>query len=313
MASDGNVKTLRERAVLVRGFVRENGGVHEPRRRSVVDVMLGVWFLAVLPRAAHAGIVWGTGFAALAALLLLPRVRELLRPLWRAAPATMAVLRAWYPFVLVPLLYTSIPSLHGVTDPARFHDPAILDLERALFGAVPPRVLADAAPWLWVSEPLHFAYLSYYFLAWSPALWFYLRERMRGFDAAATSFVFTSLVCFLVFVYYPVQGPRYLFPAPTAGDIELGFLYGLTHRILEAGSSQGAAFPSGHVAVAVGQALIVWAWAGWQRGLAVTVLAVALALGAVYGGYHYGVDALAGAVVGAASLGVAYRFAQSKV
>jgi membrane-associated phospholipid phosphatase len=73
----------------------------------------------------------------------------------------------------------------------------------------------------------------------------------------------------------------------------------MTHALLEAGSSRGAAFPSSHVGVSVAACFACWRW---QKPLAplVTLLTVGLALGAVYGGFHYAIDALAGAGFGAA-------------
>src|SRR5690606_19851180 len=100
------------------------------------------------------------------------------------------------------------------------------------------------------------------------------------------------LVSYLFFIYFPVQGPRYLFPPP-GGGLEVGPAYRLAHRVLEAGSSQGAAFPSSHVAVATAQTALV------ARLLprllpAVALLSAGLAAGAVYGGFHYATDVVAG-------------------
>jgi membrane-associated phospholipid phosphatase len=70
----------------------------------------------------------------------------------------------------------------------------------------------------------------------------------------------------------------------------------LVHRILHAGSSIGTAFPSSHVAIsttALLQAL------RYDRFVSVVLLVLvpSLALGAVYGGFHYAIDAVCGAVL----------------
>src|SRR5690606_37794492 len=92
-------------------------------------------------------------------------------------------------------------------------------------------------------------------------------------------------------------GPRYLFPAPLGG-IEGGVFYQLAHRVLETGSAQGSAFPSSHVGVSVAQTLCV---ARFMPRLAwpVGALTLGLAVGAVYGGFHYAIDAVIGAALGA--------------
>ena len=83
----------------------------------------------------------------------------------------------------------------------------------------------------------------------------------------------------LAFIVFPVQGPRYLFSSPGTKRQKKGVLYRLTRRILEAGSSRGAAFPSAHVGVSVAQTL---ACARFLPRLAPAVgtLTVALAAGA---------------------------------
>jgi membrane-associated phospholipid phosphatase len=147
-----------------------------------------------------------------------------------------------------------------------------------------------------VSEVLHGAYLSYYFIILVPPMVLYLAGRRAGFRRV----VFTVLAALLVhqaaFIVFPVLGPRYLFPAPT-GPLEAGVLYQLTHRVLEAGSSPGTAFPSSHVGISVAMTLALSkespraaAWVG-----ALTAL---LAVSTVYGGFHYAIDALAGVVLG---------------
>lgn len=288
----------------VQAFVRDHA-VHSPRERSRVDVACGVFLLAVLPAAVRASVPLAVACAGGALLLLSVTARSLLRPAWRVQPTLAGVLRAWYPFALVPLLYTLVPTLHHGVHGGRLFDDVVMQWEQWLFGGQPARELAAAAPTLLVSEPLHAAYLSYYALVWAPALWFYLRERTDAFREATSAFVLASLLCFIVFVHFPVQGPRYLFPAPSAGGIDSGLLQRLTHAILEAGSSRGAAFPSGHVAVAVAQAIVVWRWAGARAGALVWLVALLLAGGAVYGGFHYAIDAVAGLVAGvvAASVG----------
>ena len=95
-----------------------------------------------------------------------------------------------------------------------------------------------------------------------------------------------------------MQGPRYLFPPPV-GEGAQGPVYALAHRLLEAGSSRGAAFPSSHVGVAVAQTVMIARFAPRWAPL-VGGLTIGLALGAVYGGFHYAIDAAAGLLLGAA-------------
>lgn len=211
----------------------------------------------------------------------------------RLGSGAWRVVGDWLPLAAIPALYGALPIvMAGVSGgDATYHDGLVQRWERALFGD-PSRTLAAAFPGRLLSESVHLAYLSYYALIYVPPLLLYARRRMDDFHRVATALLLTFVVCFAVFAVFPVQGPRYLGTAP-APD---GPVRSLVLALLESGSSRGAAFPSSHVAVAVVQtALAVLRRA--RLAAVYAVLTAGLTFGAVYGGFHYAVDALAGAVL----------------
>ena len=108
----------------------------------------------------------------------------------------------------------------------------------------------------------------------------------------------TFVVCYLCFLFFPVAGPYYTFPRPDRWFTDNGPAR-LVYATLAAASSYGAAFPSSHVAAAV--AATVAALRGSRAlGLGLVIPTVLLTIGVVYCQMHYGVDAVAGAVVGGA-------------
>lgn len=222
-------------------------------------------------------------------LLALPR---------RTWPRLSRFFGHWYPLLLLPFLYSELPLLNQATFGGEYFDPLILRLEEAIFGGQPSRAWAEALPVLWISEVLHAAYLSYYPIIYVPPLVLWLRGRDAAFREMVLGVMLTFVGHYLFFIFFPVQGPRFLFPAPTQGSIENGVIYRLTHLVLEAGSSRGAAFPSSHVGVAVAQTIACVRLLPSLSPL-VGMLALGLALGAVYGGFHYAIDAAAGALLGA--------------
>lgn len=301
MADSRSIRlSLRGRARLVRRFVARHSDVHDSRPTlsdiaiAAFGAVVAVTLLLTEPLDAAAG---AASFALLALALGLAH-RGPVRREAAGAPSVRRIARAWYPFIVVPLTYAVLPYLNTRVHGGRYFDTTIQALEQSLFGMQPAARVAEAIPYLWISEPLHAAYLSYYLLIWGPALLCYLRGRMDGFVAARDAFVLASLACFLFFVFVPVQGPRYLWAPPAERLIGNGPLRALTHAILERGSSRGAAFPSGHVAVAVAQAVVAWRFLP-GNGMAVAATAFLLAIGTVYGGFHYAVDSVAGAAVGA--------------
>jgi membrane-associated phospholipid phosphatase len=210
------------------------------------------------------------------------------------------------PLILSPLLYAEIPALI-VAAGTTYHDAAIQALELRYFGAQVSRELAVAIPSLALSELLHAGYLAYYPAIFVPPLLLYLRKR-PGFAETVFALTATYLICWIVFGIAPVEGPRYLWgPAVAAPD---GPMRRLANGILAAGSSRGAAFPSSHVAVMVVQTVLAWRW---QRrvSLVLAVTTLLVAVGSVYGGFHYATDAVVGAALGLV-VGIATLFWFSK-
>ena len=170
---------------------------------------------------------------------------------------------------------------------------SVLSWESFLFGS-PATELAGRYPYPLLSESLHLAYFSYYPTIYIPPLLLFVSRRHEAFQTTVVTLIATASVCFVFFVYFPVQGPRYFGPPESIPE---GPIRALTLSILENGSSRGAAFPSSHMAMTVCQAM---AQLRYQPpiGILVTLISVGVGVGAVYGGFHYAIDMLTGAVVG---------------
>lgn len=209
-------------------------------------------------------------------------------------PRVAAIIADWYPLALIPLIYLEIQLLNTAVWGGHYFDGIIMGWEEAVFGGQPSVTLAMRWDSLLLSELLHGAYLSYYFIVFLFPLWLYLAGRRTEFRKTVFALMLAFLAHYLVFIFFPVQGPRYLFPGP-GGSQTGGFFYGLARSVLESGSSQGAAFPSSHVALAAVQTGNALRFAPRVASL-LAVLTLGIALGAVYGGFHYGVDAAAGMV-----------------
>jgi membrane-associated phospholipid phosphatase len=198
------------------------------------------------------------------------------------------------PLIAAPALYAEIPLLIAAVKTA-FHDAAIQSIELALFGGQPAREFALAFPNLALSEVLHAGYLAYYPFIFIPPLLLYVRGNRRGYLETVAALTATYLVCWAIFVMAPVEGPRYEWGPATAPD---GPMRRLANAVLAAGSSRGAAFPSSHMAVMVAQAVMAFRWQR-RMGVVVSVTAALVGFGAVYGGFHYATDMIAGAFLGA--------------
>jgi len=204
-------------------------------------------------------------------------------------------LRLWTPLLSLLFLYSEMPMLITAAGHNGFFDATVVRWEGALFGRQPAIEWAARWPSRAVSELLHLAYVSYYPIILSVPVALYLKRRAE-FSEAVLVLMYTFVTCFVCYIALPVAGPRYLWPLPagwTGGPIRAATVW-----LLEARSSQGTAFPSSHVAVSVTQSILAVHYFG-RQGFIVVALTIGLALGAVYGGFHYAVDVIAGALLGA--------------
>jgi membrane-associated phospholipid phosphatase len=211
----------------------------------------------------------------------------------------------WLPLIAIPSLYAELPRIAA----NGMHDDVVQRWEAATFGTSP--VLWASARWpsALLSESLHAAYLSYYLIIYGPPIVLYMRGQLAEFRSTVGGLMTMFAICYIVFLVFPVAGPRYEW-APPATVFD-GPVRRFALRILAAGSSRGTAFPSSHVAVATVQAVLAFR-RNARTGLLLGALTSCLAIGAVYGGFHYGVDVLAGGVVGVA-VGLALLVARREV
>jgi membrane-associated phospholipid phosphatase len=203
-------------------------------------------------------------------------------------------IREIYPLLLLPALYSELDILNSVS--VGVHDPLVQHWELLLFGGQISRTWWQAAPSQFWSTVFHAAYLSYYLIISAPALYFAWRGDLQAVRRFVLVVIATFAICYLVFIFFPVAGPYYEFPRP-APWFTNNLPARLTYEALAGGSSYGAAFPSSHVAAALAASLAAWR-ASRHLGFMLLIPTLLLTVGVVYCQMHYGVDALAGLVVG---------------
>lgn len=188
--------------------------------------------------------------------------------------------------------------------------------EQALFHSQPALTFSIALPSKWVSEAFNLGYFSYYPMIGAVAM-FYFIYRFELFEKLSFVLVTCFFIYYLIYIFVPVAGPQYYFPAigmdnvlagnfPSVGDYfnhhqellkgpgdETGFFYSLVEGSQQAGERPTAAFPSSHVGVST--ILMIMAWRGSKRLFAVLIPFYVLLCGAtVYIQAHYLIDAIAG-------------------
>lgn len=213
------------------------------------------------------------------------------------APADTRLMRflgPGYPLILVGGFYTALGVMN--VEVAQVRDAVVQRWEQVLFGSQVSVTWHERMPDVAVSFVLHACYASYYLIVSVVPIWFWLRASRDVYARVVFALALTFYACYLVFGLFPVAGPNYFFAKPEGPLVEVlpaRFMYG----VLGLGSAYGTAFPSSHVAASWVAVLASWKH---RRALALALapLALGLALGTVYGQFHYAVDALAGAALG---------------
>jgi membrane-associated phospholipid phosphatase len=277
------------------------------RRLQAVDILL-LAYLSVISQVAlerasrNPGCWWLLGAHLLFVLLLVLVTRPGLGRVGR-------MLRELYPLLILIGLYGELDVLNGING-LPVHDATVQHWELAVFGMQVSRVWWQELPSRFWSTVLHGAYFSYYLIVSIPAFYFAWRGRLGNLREFVLSVMITFVICYLVFVFYPVAGPYYEFPQPSGWFTDNGPAR-LVYAILATGSSYGAAFPSSHVAASA--AATISAWRGSRTLGALLVLpTVLLSIGVVYCQMHYGVDALAGLALGIVVAGATRNYVKSE-
>lgn len=178
-----------------------------------------------------------------------------------------------------------------------YFDSLMMKLDQWLFGFQPSVRFAEAFGAAWFGEIMHFAYASFYLFV--PVLGFplWFQHRRREFDDFLFRATFTMLACCVIFIPFPIAGPRhYLDPAGL--HLNAGYLFAwIVGMLFEHLDVPNGGFPSSHVAVAA--SVLISACVYEKRVFALLgPLFIGLCLATVYVAGHYAVDTVAGLFAG---------------
>ena len=218
-------------------------------------------------------------------------------------------LRHFYPLLLYLALYRETAVLNQMFY-SGYLDGDFMRWEERLFGMQPSLVLMQRWPYVWLSEILYGAYFSYYLMIAGVAVILYARHR-AAFSQYMTVISLIFYLCYLGYILLPVVGPRAFFETGLApfGEpgwpivsppvfpeaIRAGPFFGIMEILYRHFEGPGAAFPSSHVAAALGTVYFSFRFLPQIRWVH-AVLVVLLCVATVYCRYHYVLDVVAGVV-----------------
>jgi membrane-associated phospholipid phosphatase len=218
---------------------------------------------------------------------------------WFTSPASnpfARFLRLLYPVVMMLFFYQACGKMMHFFFPD-FFDHQIVGLEKVIFG-VDPSLWLDGRTGVVLTEIFSAGYFSYYFLIPGLALIFFFHGHTRENKRFMTATCLTFFVSYLMFIFYPIEGPRFYFDTLYTTDLVGPFFRPLVDMVIDRAAIRGGAMPSSHVAEAL--VVMIFALRAYGRKAYFLVpIVITLALGTVYGRFHYATDVVVGAVIGA--------------
>jgi membrane-associated phospholipid phosphatase len=210
----------------------------------------------------------------------------------------LSFLSYWYPLGLSGFFFEEIHSIVHLIHRGWFDAP-LIQFDYAMFGAH-PTVWFEQHISYWTTEVMNFFYFTYWPLIPALALLLWLRNQ-KQFHEFVFALCLSYIVCYLVFIFYPIEGPYHTLRALQTVPETPGWMFThLVEFVEKHGRIHGGAFPSAHVTGSFVATIAAYRFSR-KLGHAVLILALGVCMSAVYGRYHYVVDIWGGMI--AAALG----------
>jgi membrane-associated phospholipid phosphatase len=152
---------------------------------------------------------------------------------------------------------------------------------------------------------LEFCYLLVYAVGPFTVAVLYVEHRRNLVNRVLFLYLLGTLLAYALFPYFPSQPPRTLFAGSDLPNVTTA-LRRFNLWIVNGYGIHSSVFPSAHVssAFSAGWALLLYLPDRKRYGAGMLIYAASVAVGAVYGRYHYGVDVLAGLGVSVVAAGI---------
>lgn len=215
------------------------------------------------------------------------------------------IIRVSYPMILFIFFYKAIgPQIFLIFD--KPFDWMVHNFELSVFG-IDPAFAAQRYIDIWMNEFMNFGYFTYYFLLPTALVLFIIMKKWNSLEKMILSSAVTFYICYLIFIFYPVTGPRFYLEQTYYLPIIGPFFTPLTQSVVNFGGLYGGAMPSSHCAIAL---VVTWRMGRDIRQLAIPIVLIALLLctSTVYGRFHYLTDVIAGLIIGSLGLWISNRW-----
>ncbi len=209
-------------------------------------------------------------------------------------------LHDWLPALFFITVFEEVSFL-SLSLRGAWQNPVVIGWESALFAVPPGEWLRTHVP-AWGSELLQLGYLSFYLFypVVAGMLWRWRRHTpyAGGFRRMTDALSVAYVVCYATYLLFPVRSPSHNVGLDAGASTKSGGPFHFLVTLVQARAGvHGNAFPSSHIMLACG--VLVFAFRYFPRlAVALLVCVVLMCVGAVYDGYHYAIDVIAGGLLG---------------
>ena len=214
-------------------------------------------------------------------------------------------LRILYPVMLYPLLYRETGGTMFLFFD-QFLDNHLTAFELQVLGVNPTIYIDRHLLNVWTTEILSLCYWLYYPLVPGYLLLVYVRRDYDIVKSSMAAMTITFIFGYLLFFSYPIEGPRWFFAEHYVNPVEGPIFRQMVEFMIQSGAVRGGCMPSTHYAIALVITLFVGKY--YRRWLWLMIpLSTGLALGTVWGRFHYVSDFVVGGRIALAVTVVVWR------
>ncbi len=206
-----------------------------------------------------------------------------------------AFIRIMYPAVMFTFFYTQTGDLISLLF-GEFFDWQVVTFESMLFGVNPTLYIDSHLLNVWTTEILSFCYFSYYLML--PGFLFpaFIKKDYEVLKRFLAVTCLTFFLSYMLFSMYPVEGPRWHFAADYVNQIDGPVFRQWVNYVIDNGAVHGGAMPSSHTGVAL--VIMLFCFRHYRTfGWILLPVVIGLAIGTVWGRFHYVSDVIVGAAI----------------
>lgn len=216
------------------------------------------------------------------------------------------LLRIAYPALMFTFFYRATGGVMFLVFD-RFFDGHLTGMEQAILGFEPSLYIDKHALHVSLNELFMGCYFAYYFMLPGYLVPTFILKRNGEMRRALAAISLTFFVSYMLFFLYPIEGPRWHFQGQYLHTIDGPFFRQLVNFMIAKGAVRGGCMPSTHVAVALVILLFVFRQSKMWGWIMLPVV-LGLAVGTVWGRYHYISDVVVGALIGATATWVVLKY-----